>query len=148
MTRLAAGAVLISFACSGFGQTANEQPAFEVASIKLVPPPEPGKPIAFGSAPANNDPGRYNCNFCNLSMLITQAYGIQRYQLSAPVSLDDQRFDITAKIPQGTPRGQVMLMLHNLLAERFNLAIHREKKDAQVYELVVARGAQIGRAHV
>jgi Protein of unknown function (DUF3738) len=115
MTRLAVIGILTSIACSAYGQTANGQPAFEVASIKPVPPPEPGRPIAFGSPPGSNDPGRYTCNFCNLSMLITQAYGVQSYQLSAPVSLDDQRFDITAKILEGSPRGQIMLMLESLL---------------------------------
>jgi len=140
MMRLAAGAVLMSFACNAYGQTADGQPAFEVASIKVAPPPAPGRPIAFGSPPGSNDPGLYTCNFCNLSMLITQVYGVHRYQLSGPIWLDSERFNITAKIPQGAGREQVKPMLQNLLAERFKLAIHWEKKDAQVYGLVVASG--------
>jgi uncharacterized protein (TIGR03435 family) len=31
-------------------------------------------------------------------------------------------------------------MLQNLLAERFKMTVHREKKEAQVYELTVAKG--------
>jgi len=31
-------------------------------------------------------------------------------------------------------------MMQNLLAERFELAVHREKKEMQMYELVVAKG--------
>jgi uncharacterized protein (TIGR03435 family) len=33
-----------------------------------------------------------------------------------------------------------MAMLQQLLAERFKLAIHRETKEEQVYELVIAKG--------
>jgi uncharacterized protein (TIGR03435 family) len=31
-------------------------------------------------------------------------------------------------------------MLQSLLADRFNLAVHRETKEAQIYELVLAKG--------
>jgi len=37
-------------------------------------------------------------------------------------------FDITAKYPGDTTNEQRALMLQTLLAERFNLAIHRESK--------------------
>jgi uncharacterized protein (TIGR03435 family) len=39
--------------------------------------------------------------------------------------------------PDGTTREQFRIMLQNLLVERFKLAMHREKKEMTVYELVV-----------
>ncbi|MGO9255964.1 MAG: TIGR03435 family protein [Bryobacteraceae bacterium] len=51
----------------------------------------------------------------------------------------DTRFDITAKIPPGTTKEQFRLMQQNLLAERFKLTVHHEKKESQVYELTVGK---------
>jgi uncharacterized protein (TIGR03435 family) len=89
--------------------------------------------------PGTKDPGLFSCNNCNLSMLITQAYNIKSYQLSLPGSLDTDRFDISAKVPDGATKEQFRLMLQNLLAERFKLALHREPKEMQVYDLVVLK---------
>jgi len=133
-----AGMILIGFTCGlASAQTPNGQPSFEVASIKPAPPPEAGKRIAVGSPPS---PGRYACAFCSLRMLIVQAYGIVGYQLTAPDWLDSERFNISAKMPDGTPKEQMQLMLQNLLTERFKLAVHRDQKEMQMYDLVVAKG--------
>jgi uncharacterized protein (TIGR03435 family) len=67
------------------------------------------------------------------------AYGIQRYQLSGPDWMNATRFDISAKLPQGSTREQYRLMLQNLLAERFKLALHREGKEMPIYELVIGK---------
>jgi uncharacterized protein (TIGR03435 family) len=44
-----------------------------------------------------------------------------------------------AKVPEGTTKEQFRLMQQKLLAERFNLVVHREKKEMPIYELVVAK---------
>jgi len=67
------------------------------------------------------------------------AYGIQRNQLSGPEWLSAARFDINARIPQGATRDQYRLMLQDLLAERFKLALHHETKEVQLFELAVAK---------
>jgi uncharacterized protein (TIGR03435 family) len=43
-------------------------------------------------------------------------------------------------VPAGATKEQVRLMLQNVLLERFKLAIHRETKEVQVYDMVVAQG--------
>jgi uncharacterized protein (TIGR03435 family) len=43
-------------------------------------------------------------------------------------------------VPEGATKEQLKVMLQNLLAERFKLTIHREKKEMAVYDLVVAKG--------
>jgi uncharacterized protein (TIGR03435 family) len=90
--------------------------------------------------PGTNDPGRYTCNNCNLQMLMVQAYGVESYQLSIPGSMDNERFEVSAKVPEGTTKDQFDLMLQNLLAERFKLKVHRDKREGQVYELTVYKG--------
>jgi len=126
-----------------YSQTPNGQMTFDVASIKAAPPPVPGRGMIMGMSggPGSNDPGLYRCSNCNLTMLILQAYGIERYQLTGPDWMNgNDRFEVSAKVPKEATKAQFQLMLQNLLAERFKLTVHREKKEMQVYDLVVAKG--------
>jgi uncharacterized protein (TIGR03435 family) len=68
------------------------------------------------------------------------AYGIQSFQLKGPDWLGNTRFDVNARVPPGATRDQYHLMLQNLLAERFKLALHHETKEVTTYDLVVAKG--------
>src|ERR1019366_7694098 len=52
-------------------------------------------------------------------------------QLSAPNWMDTARFNVVAKIPSGADRRQFDSMLQKLLAERFGLRVHFEKKESQ-----------------
>jgi uncharacterized protein (TIGR03435 family) len=76
--------------------------------------------------------------YMSLSRLILTAYRLKPYQLSGPDWMWSQRFDIMAKLPEGASKAQVPEMLQALLAERFKLAIHRERKEQPVYALVVS----------
>jgi uncharacterized protein (TIGR03435 family) len=118
-------------------QSAEAPVAFEVASIKSSPPPD-GRGMRVG-CPAS-DPGRIACTNINLANLVTMAYGIAHYQLVGLSLSDSDRFEIAVKIPAGATKDQIKLMWQTLLAERFKLAVHREKKEVPVYELVVAKG--------
>ena len=136
------GAVVLVFCAGGWvcGQSADSQPAFEVASIKASPPPPPtGMMVGRFGGPGSNDPTRVTFRNFDLSGLVIVAYGIEYFQLSAPDWLRDDRFDVVAKLPDGTTKEQFQYMLQNLLAERFHMAAHREKKEGQVYELVVGK---------
>src|SRR5262245_61992467 len=62
-----------------------------------------------------------------LRSIIMVAYRVASYQLlSAPGWIDTERFDITAKPPEGARPEQSMLMLRGLLAQRFKLKVHAE----------------------
>ena len=56
--------------------------------------------------------------------------------------MESQKYDITAKPDtDGTPSvKQLKSMLKKLLAERFQLAFHHDKKELSVYALTVAKG--------
>ena len=51
------------------------------------------------------------------------------------------RFDISATLPAGSAPAQLPEMLQALLAERFQVKLHREKKEFPVYVLLPGKGA-------
>jgi len=85
------------------------------------------------------DPGRFTCSGMPLRALVVRAYGVKNYQISEPSWMDSERFDIMAKVPAGATPEQVNLMLQKLLADRFQMTVHRETKDLPVYALVVGK---------
>jgi bla regulator protein blaR1 len=113
-------------------EAAGPAPSFEVASIK------PNK-SGIGVSSWNDHKGRLTGTNITLEGYIRQAYEVRSYQISGPAWIKSERYDITAK-PAGVANAdQVRLMMQDLLAERFKLTLHREKKMLPVYELVVAK---------
>jgi uncharacterized protein (TIGR03435 family) len=116
------------------------RPSFEVATVKVNASGDMASRI--GLQPG----GRLNVTNVPLRGLIRQAYALQDFQVvGGPDWLPSTRFDIVAKAaseppinPPGTV-GPMQLMLQSLLAERFNLAVHRETREMSVYALVMAR---------
>jgi uncharacterized protein (TIGR03435 family) len=123
-------------------QMPNGQPAFEVASIKPAPPPDFSKHVYFGprGGPGTDDPTLYTCENCNLSGLVSMAYGMPWYRILNQGSLGDRQYTITATVAPGTTEEQFHLMLQNLLVERFKLELHRDKKEMSMFQLVVLKG--------
>jgi uncharacterized protein (TIGR03435 family) len=110
--------------------------SFEVASIK----PSQSTPgiVMIGISTSG---GRFTATGVTLRMLITRAYDIRDYQISGlPGWASSDRYDINAKAenPKATS-AQIKLMLQSLLAERFNLKLHRETKKLPIYNLVVGK---------
>jgi uncharacterized protein (TIGR03435 family) len=121
-------------------QTLDASLQFEVASIRPAPPPNGrGMRIRWNGGPGTKDPGLFNCENCSPSMLVMQAYDIKDYQYSGPDWTQSTRFNISAKVPPGATKEQFRQMMQNLLAERFKMTFHREKKEMATYELVVAK---------
>jgi uncharacterized protein (TIGR03435 family) len=134
-------AVLMLLACCfAYSQTVDQPLSFEVASVKPSPPPERtgGMRMGCSGGPGTPSPGQYTCSNATLAMMVQQAYGLKPFQLPS-ASADAARFDIAAKIPVGVTTDQVRSMFQNLLVERFKLAYHYEKKEMQVYDLVVGK---------
>lgn len=125
----------VAFVAQVCGQTAAA-PSFEVASIKPAPPPTAGK---LRVRMSNDDPGRVDWSNVSLRDMIRMAYELKDYQISGPDWLDTERFDVSAKLPQGAPQSQKWPMMQTLLGERFKLEVHREKKDLPAYALTVAK---------
>lgn len=115
-------------------------PEFDAAVIKPSAPMGNG-PVRVGCSggPGSPDPVSFSCQNINLSNLITMAYNLQRFEYSAPEWLNGERFDLTAKVPEGATREDFLLMQRALLRERFGLVVHKEKKEMVAYDLVVMK---------
>jgi uncharacterized protein (TIGR03435 family) len=136
---------LTSLALTQTTQTKEAALEFEVASIKpfVMPQPGAGRGVAMTKrgrgGPGSSDPGQISWNGATLKTLLMNAYGVKNYQITGPPWLDTERFNIVAKVPPGTTKEQVLIMWQNLLAERFQLKLHRETREIPVYELVVGK---------
>jgi len=136
------GLALLS-AFAAHTQTTDASLTFEVASVKPSPPLDPSKGIRVGctGGPGTKDPTRWTCTNLTVPRLISMAYDLQRYQMAQEPTINEaDRYEVTAKLPEGTTREQLRVMQQNLLKERFKLAIHFEPKEMSGYELVVAKG--------
>jgi uncharacterized protein (TIGR03435 family) len=139
--RIALGLALT--AISVFGQS---KPAFEVATIKPAQPMDPAKMIAAlqsgGKMPmgANIDSRRAEYLYLDLKTLLTYAYGVKPYQITGPDWMSTTRFDIVAKMPEGSKKDDAPAMLQSLLEERFKLTTHRVSAEHPVLALVVGKG--------
>jgi bla regulator protein blaR1 len=125
--------------------------AFEVASVRPAAPPEPGPmlcltPCGIGER-MTGDRSRVDFRFFSIYRLIVTAFRLNQFSFppdSSTVSQTyqgwmNQRFDISAKIPEGVSTDRVPEMLQALLVERFKLALHRETREQPVYALVVGK---------
>jgi uncharacterized protein (TIGR03435 family) len=112
-----------------------QTPSFEAASIKPTRSPDGPSSTRFTA-------GQMNMENVAIRKMTLMAYGIpddRVYALIGPSWLGEERFDIVARYPGGTPQDQVRLMLQHLLAERFKLALHRETRQLPEYALVLAK---------
>ena len=121
-----------------FGQSSAPRPEFEVASVKR------SGDIVAGSGQQVNigvriDGAQYHSNSLSLRDYISIAWRVKIYQVTGPDWISSERFDISAKIPAGTPRDKVNEMLQSLLEDRFGLRFHHDKKEFPVYGLLVVK---------
>jgi uncharacterized protein (TIGR03435 family) len=129
---------LLSATCAANAQEADSTLKFEVASIRVAAPLIGDERIQ--AMRMSRDPGRFTRRDTPLSILIMTAYHLNGFEFSGPSWLTSARFDVMAKVPEGATLAQQLVMLQNLLAERFGLKVHREKKEMPVYDLVIAKG--------
>jgi len=117
-------------------------PAFEVASMKPASSPglgPSGQGYSCQGGPGTAMPERWTCSSVPLSGLVSQGWNGFRIA-SLPPGLSGPRWDIAARVPPGTSMEDFRLMIRRLLEERIGLAVHAEKREIKVTELVVAKG--------
>jgi bla regulator protein blaR1 len=108
---------------------------FEVASIKPSAPG--GRGIRVQIAPG----GRLDAGNITVKFLIQQAYGVKDFQISGgPGWINSERYDLVAKADGDVGRmEQIRPLIQKLLADRFQLTVHRDTKELPIYALVVAK---------
>jgi len=107
---------------------------FDVASVKRDTSAAAASTIGFEPG------GRFVAINMPVASLIQTAYGtsaLPRPQIiGGPGWIDADRFDVTAVTDRNPSQEQRQMMLRALLADRFNLSIHRETRELPVYNLV------------
>jgi len=133
---LALPVVIASAQSQGVLPEATER--FEVATVRQ-------NTNSVRSGPGfSGQPGRFSAQDVTLQDLITFAYELQAFEIfGAPNWATSDRFDIGATMqppPTGSAPGpRNRRLLRALLAERFALVAHEERREMAVYTLVMAR---------
>jgi uncharacterized protein (TIGR03435 family) len=115
---------------------ANANPSFEVATIK---PNDSGKPNMQGLTIIGRNFKTVNAS---LGDLIQVAYEVQAKQIvNGPQWMVKNRYDIVAVPAEaGVPNAeQVRIMIQKLLADRFKLKFHKDKRELTAYLLTVGK---------
>jgi uncharacterized protein (TIGR03435 family) len=139
-----AAAVVLVLAMSPITLVAAPQPqpttalTFEVASVRPNPAKEPPGDIPIN---ADRSPGHFAMRDKPLRFAIEWAYDLKDYQIAGPEWIQqDERYDITANAPGPATDDQMRPMLQALLADRFQMKSHIEKRELDVYALVKGKG--------
>jgi uncharacterized protein (TIGR03435 family) len=124
---------IVFYVAPGFGQTPAQPLQFEAASIK------PNNSNRNGND-SSTTTGALTMRNYTLRMMIVEAYGLKEYQVTGgPKWADSDRYDITAKAAGPADDSQLYLMLQSMLAERFQLVVHRVSKPYAGYALLAGK---------
>jgi uncharacterized protein (TIGR03435 family) len=132
--------LLLFLCCSpAFSQSQITPPSFEAADVKANKSGEVRMAVDFQPG------GRLSARNVPLKILIALAYHVRPDAVTGgPGWLGSDRFDIVAKASQTTAPDDLRRMLQTLLAERFKLELHSEKKMMPAYSLSPAKaGARL-----
>jgi uncharacterized protein (TIGR03435 family) len=128
MKNLVCAAVLSALA---FGQSTETRPTFEIADVHASAPVRNPYLRNFGLRG-----GRYEIRYATMVDLIKTAWDTDAERvLGGPNWLENDTFDVIAKVPTGTTPETAKLMLQSLLGDRFKLAIHNDTKPVPAYAL-------------
>ena len=111
-----------------------QTPAFEAASVK------PATPRTGRGGRTTTSGERVSYANSTLANLVARAFVVKTYQIDGPAWIRTERYDVVAKAPDNSAKEQIPLMLQALLAERFQLKLHREPREMAVYALIAGRG--------
>jgi len=119
----------------------NAPAVFEVASVKSSNPNTGSSPLGAMPMGGPSGAGRFSGSNYTLRMLLIMAYELQDFQIiGGPSWQTADRFDINAKAENpNTTFPQMRPMFRALLADRFKLKVHTEKRDMPIYALVLSR---------
>src|SRR3569833_1134399 len=127
------------------------QAGFDAVSIK------PSDPLARNMHIGIGPSGSFEAGGVNLMSLIAQAYNVRGFQIVGGTGwMNDDKYTIVTKDEAKSPTGaelsamndaqrqeaqdRLMAKVRAMLADRFQLKIHRETKAMPLYELTLAKG--------
>ncbi len=121
---------------------------FDVATIRLAPPPDANFHVSVSSPPHSS---RFEATNLPIKALLQIAYGFDAPVVGAPDWATNTFYDIQARSDEATDAwlakltdNEVRLEKRNairvLLTERLGLKTHLETRNSAIYNLVVAKG--------
>jgi uncharacterized protein (TIGR03435 family) len=125
---------------------ATDNPTFEVASIrsnKSASPPSSRFPLGPGDAylPGN----LFSATNQPLIAYIRFAFKLSQGELlDLPAWVYDEHFDIAARAAGSPAKDDMRLMMRSLLADRFRLRLHSERRTKPAFNLVLVSAEKIG----
>ena len=106
--------------------------AFDAASVKPAQ-------AAGDRKSMSSDAGRIAYTNVTLRDCLMAAYDMKDYQISGPDWMKTDRYNVVATAGGAASAEAMKIMLQNLLLDRFQMSVHREKKDLPVYAMVVGK---------
>jgi uncharacterized protein (TIGR03435 family) len=151
---LAALLVFLSSPCLHAQTPIVEEPnytptlTFDVASIRLAPPPDANFHVSVSSPPHSS---RFEATNLPIKALLQIAYGFDAPVVDAPDWATNTFYDIRvrsdeaadarlAKLTDNEVRLEKRNAIRMLLAERLGLKTHLETRNSSIYHLVVGKG--------
>jgi uncharacterized protein (TIGR03435 family) len=121
---------------------------FDVATIRLAPPPDANFHVSVSSPPHSS---RFEATNLPIKALLQIAFGFDAPVVGAPEWATNTFYNIQARSDEaadarlaGLTANEVRLEKRNairvLLADRFNLKTHLETRNSSIYNLVVGKG--------
>jgi uncharacterized protein (TIGR03435 family) len=139
-----AAAGIIAVAGFANAQTKRPRPAFDAASVKLLPKSESGVPSGrrMVGGPGTASPGRITYTSTNLGYLLRRAWGLPDFRMVGPSWMGgfEPAYDVIATMPPETTEQDFKVMLQDLISQRFQMKFHIENRILSGYDLVVAPG--------
>jgi len=135
MKIIRAAAFGLSVCLAAFGQAPPPPLEFDVASVRHSPATKPEQ-VVIG---LRMDGSQARIAYFPMRQYVAMAYRVRPRQVSGPDWIDTERFDLNATLPAGATAAQIPEMLQTLLADRFQLKVHREKKETPVYALSLGK---------
>jgi uncharacterized protein (TIGR03435 family) len=125
---------------------ADASPSFEVAAIH---PSDPNDPRAANGWTFESEGRRIHCKQATLVDILSWAYGLQKKQIvDGHEWLGKDRYDISGipDIPGDPDFAQAQGMFKKLLADRFHLTLHNDKREMPIYAITVVKGGPLFKA--
>ena len=141
MSQLTNSVALTLIALAWHGAASAEE--FEVASVRLIQEKE-YTPRPFGKmmgGPGTERPNRIEYARVWMQKLLCDAWELLPFQVIGPAWMSSSPdYELEAITPPGTTRQQVLLMLQDLVINRFHLKYHVETRNFSGYDLILATG--------
>jgi len=118
-----------------FAQAPPANPKFEVASVHPSPAVRQDS-VAIG---VHTDGAQVHINALPMLDYVARAYRVRQHQVIGPDWLTSGRYDVSAKLPDGANSDQIPEMIQSLLLERFQLKVHREKRELPAYVITAGK---------